>query len=160
MACLFIAALLAAIVIYTARGPVSDAKFEDAIQQLAFSDRLMRDQAVRSGQSLEMRFDFSNHAIQRAEWTEDGEVLRPVDLPHGVEVEAVWLGDKHDVRNVAVRFSSTGRTPSYAVLMKARGQKPRWMLVTGITGATKQYPDDGKIEEIFDLLDSERNDAD
>ena len=34
------------------------------------------------------------------------------------------------------------------------------MLVTGITGATKQYPDDGKIEEIFDLLDSERNDAD
>ena len=61
---------------------------------------------------------------------------------------------------VAVPFSPTGRTPSYAVLMNARGQKPRWMLVAGITGAIKQYPDDGTIEEIFDLLDSERNDAD
>ena len=30
----------------------------------------------------------------------DGEILRPLDLPHGVIVDAIWLGERHDMRDV------------------------------------------------------------
>jgi len=166
LAVLLLLGILSAVVVVSLSGTRRRAQSEDVAQELAFFDRLTRQDARRSMRPSMVIFDLDRQEIQRVDaQTQEprGQVLR---LAGGsgsgaLRIEQILWGAQHvSAGQVSLPYSDQGISPSYALLLSgpstagggAAGGGQMWVCFAGMTGQSRILRDAGAVNSLFGAI--------
>jgi type II secretion system protein H len=149
MAVIVITAIVTTAVVVSLAGASRAGTVDDVIRRLSLADRQLRLGARRSSKPIALRFDAGDGRVVRE--TSDGDSKALLDLPGDVELAGVRTRDGVVDR---ITFAVTGATPTYAVELRPRGGRPRWVVVAGLTGDVTEASDEKGVDAIFALVAS------
>ena len=127
----------------------------DAVGSLAHFDRLTRQRCLRQGRPALIVFDLdAGRIIARPADRGDENGFDGADAfswtpPAGYAVGDVRLaGGVIRSGRTAIRCSTRGQTPAYAVRIEGSGSR-RWILLTGLTGQALEIEDENTIDQLI-----------
>jgi prepilin-type N-terminal cleavage/methylation domain-containing protein len=164
---LVLTALLTTAVAVALTSPARAARARDAAERIDSFDRLVREHAKRAGAAQAIVFDLNRGTVRRGETESEDGIREPgsiLQLPGQFRVERLLLpGGPVLSGEVRVPVSPRGQTPSYAVLLVERKQKPHWLVFAGLTGQMTEARDATEVEQLFAALggagSAQRDDA-
>lgn len=184
MAVIALLGLLAGAGVWSMTGSIDRASREDALDKLAYADRMARLAADRLGRMYVLRFDLDRQTVtRRFAKAPEPETTTTAKLPRGTRLEAVRLPRKldwppneaagvkpgiHTEGVIEIPVSTAGRSATYALKLIPTGDvdaddpavlRP-WIVFAGLTGQPSPDHDSDAIDNLFQTLDRGRLDAD
>lgn len=157
---LTLVALLTAMVIFKLRVPYRAARAGEAVERIAFTDRLMRSHACNFSLAARIVYDLDRGQVYVETGEHNQDAHFAFEMPPGVKLEEVCLADKTTRRGrVVVESPSHGVTPSYAVRLSTQYGPDRWLMFAGLTGQVTQFEDERDVQQVFAYLDATGIDA-
>lgn len=178
---LAVVALLGILAAATTWSLASDARRvsrDNVMDQLANADQVARVAARRSGQRCVLEFDLDTQTVRRVGFDQydQRQAAHSLKLPADCRIAQVLLADSRvrssgalrqtvavqtDWGRVAIPVSSTGRSPTYAVQVKAGDEaEGQWLMCSGLTGQVSVVEHEADLDRLFALLATGRPDAD
>ena len=161
LAVLVILGLLTAVAAVRLHGPYRAARLRDVAERVAFADQQVRVHARRFAQSGQLVCDLDRNLIYaRCEGTGDLPHFR-VPIPRSVPLDRVQTPWQQIDRGQArIDVAPDGQTPSYAVRLRSADGRLQWLFFSGITGQVTWLEAESDVQQLFQLLDQDRADAD
>lgn len=149
-AVILIMGLLASAAVLSLAHATDEARYRAQRTRLEQIDALVRSAARQSGRPQQLIFDLENNRVQ---WR-DSQHATPatvVELPGG-DME-IWIGKYHaKAGRAVVNFSPEGFSRSYLLAFDQGQDSRRWMLVSGLSGATSWKDDERNVRDAIRLL--------
>ena len=154
--------LMLAVAAVSFKDPYRRAQSQYAVEQVVHADRRLRDHARRFGRSAELTIDLERGLIHATEQTAERRSDKgPLALRFASPVDRVVLGRRHiDYGRASIHFSTSGRSKTYALRLRGADRVSRWLLFAGETGQVTVSEHEKEINDLFQVLHSERIDAD
>jgi type II secretion system protein H len=159
LAVLVIVGLVTAMAGLRLSGTAQAARFEWAIERFTATDSLMRTHAAASGRSAQLRFQLGTGRLDR-QFESRSANTSSVELGQNVEV-ARFLSATRDVEtgDVAIDYSPSGSSQTYAVELKGPGDRAAWMLFAGVTGQMTRLEEERDAGRLLQAIRRPRIDS-
>ncbi|MFG0250422.1 MAG: Tfp pilus assembly protein FimT/FimU [Phycisphaeraceae bacterium JB051] len=151
--------LLLAVFAAAVRGPVVDMmdriNTRNSIEQIKTIDRLLRLEAKRSGNAIQLHIDPLEGIMMRTDSSEEQTLVgQAVQLDASCQIERIHLApqtDDFDELNAVITCSPDGATPSYAMEIQTANQRT-WLLFAGLTGQCYQFASEDELATVLDEI--------
>ncbi len=148
-AVLLIAAIAAAAVTLRIQGPLARAEMGELIGLIGRFDHLTRVYARQHDRPLLLIVDLATGELRRMDTEKSEPIGSPLQLPSNWRIARLLVGGSDiTYRDVEIRCSRLGLTPSYAILLAKDTGKRKWLLVPGLGGGVTVVGDeDGENDD-------------
>lgn len=161
MAVVLLTALLATAVSLSLVHSRRIVQLQEVLDQLAFQDRLMRQQARQANRPARLLFQLDQDRVARVDSADPQVSGSCVQLPRGYRIDRLRLpGGEASMGEIALPCSANGHTPTYALRISAPQGQRQWIVVAGLTGQVQKEMDENTIHQLFAALGAARPDAD
>ncbi|MAX25858.1 MAG: hypothetical protein CMJ19_15265 [Phycisphaeraceae bacterium] len=151
--------LLLAVFAAAVRGPVVDMvnriNTRNGIEQIKTIDRMLRMEARRSGNVIQLHIDPLEGVMMRTDSSDEQKVIgQAVQLNDSCRIERIRLApqtDDFDELNAVINCSPDGATPSYALEIQTPTQTT-WLLFAGLTGQCYQFDSEDELASVLDEI--------
>ena len=127
----------------------------NTIDQLQTLDRLMRQEAKRSGKEVQLHIDPLEGTFVRTDSSsEQTPIGQAVRLQENIHIEQIRIAPEKqnfDELNAVLRCSSDGATVSYAMQIQLPS-RTTWLLFAGLTGQCYELESEDDVTNVFDEL--------
>jgi prepilin-type N-terminal cleavage/methylation domain-containing protein len=126
--------------------PIRSARAQQTMRMLQRADAMAREEAIRFGRPVQIRFDLNRQTLTRAG------AVTPIP-----GVRAIRIGDQSFLDGqVTIDVSPMGLSASYAVQL-AGVEQDRWIVLAGLSGETITTKNESQVVQL--LSHSSRHDA-
>lgn len=150
---LAIMGLLAAVAVIRLQGPLRDARMDDVVQRIAFTDGQVRFYSQRFACPTRLVYDLDENSVYAESDMSDGVRHFHFALPDTLRVARVRTvrGDSGRGKTT-IEVTSDGHTPTYAVRLDSSDQRTRWLLFAGLTGQVIRLKAEADVQELLGLV--------
>ncbi len=151
--------LLLAIFAAAVRGPVVDMmdriNTRNGIEQIKTIDRLLRLEAQRSGNVIQLHIDPLEGVIKRTDSSEELNIIgQVIQLNPTCRIEQIQIApgqEDFDELNAVINCSPQGATPSYALQIQTPA-RTTWLLFAGLTGQCYELESEDTLASVLDEI--------
>lgn len=154
-ACLVLLGLLGTLAALSLNGLGREAQLDEAVARAARWDRLARSHARRFDEPGHLTVDLDEQTLERAAPANDTQQASRWAAPVDCRIETFIVGTQRVRRRATILYSRHGYSPSYALAIRNKYGRTRWLLVAGLSGQTLVLTNEESVDEMLAMLGPE-----